>query len=178
MSSLSGKVAIITGGAASIGAAITRKLHADGAKVVVAARSQDKGEAIAAELGDGCSFISTDITKDEDLRALVNATRETYGGLHIVVNNACSYGDDGASTDRETWLNTINTNAVSAAILGEIARPLLKGCGGCIVNIGSVSGRFSAHRPLGLPGCQSDTSTPVENTGGRVRAGTAFGSTC
>ena len=57
MSSLSGKVAIITGGAASIGAAITRKLHADGAKVVVAARSQDKGEAIAAELGDGCSFI-------------------------------------------------------------------------------------------------------------------------
>ncbi len=142
MSSLSGKVAIITGGAASIGAAITRKLHADGAKVVVAARSQDKGEAIAAELGDGCSFISTDITKDEDLRALVNATRETYGGLHIVVNNACSYGDDGASTDRETWLNTINTNAVSAAILGEIARPLLKGCGGCIVNIGSVSGRF------------------------------------
>jgi len=142
MSSLSGKVAIVTGGAASIGAAITRKLHQDGARVVVAARSRDVGEAIAAELGDGCSYVATDITKDDDLKNLVKAASEAYGGLNIVVNNACSYGDDGAATDRETWLNTINTNAVSAAILGEIARPLLKQSSGNIVNIGSVSGAF------------------------------------
>ncbi len=142
MSNLSGKVAIVTGGAASIGAAITRKLHQDGAKVVVADYSRDKGEAIASELGDGCSYVATDITNDDDLKNLVNMVSNTYGGLNIVVNNACSYGDDGANTDRETWLHTINTNAVSAAILGEIARPLLKQSAGNIVNIGSVSGAF------------------------------------
>ena len=142
MSSLEGKVAIVTGGAASIGAAITRKLHSAGVSVVVAARSQDKGETIAAELGDRCRYIATDITDDGDLAALVTFAVDAFGKLDVLVNNACSYGDDGAATDRETWLSTLNTNAVSAAILGELARPYLRESHGCIVNIGSISGAF------------------------------------
>ncbi|WP_414900970.1 SDR family oxidoreductase [Sphingomonas flavalba] len=142
MANHDGKVAIITGGAASIGAAITRKLHADGAKVVVAARSVDKGEAIAAALGTGARFIATDITDDAALTALVEATVAEFGRLDILVNNACSYGDDGPATPRATWLETLNVSAVSAAILGEKARPHLKAAGGNIVNIGSISGVF------------------------------------
>lgn len=142
MGMLNGKVAIITGGAASIGAAISAKLHAEGAKVVIAARSADKGAAKAAELGVGAIFHQTDITNDEHLDALIQATIDKFGGIDIVVNNACSYGDDGAKTDRQTWLDTLNTNAVSAAILGEKARSHLKSRRGNIVNIGSVSGRF------------------------------------
>ena len=142
MSKFTNKVAIITGGAASIGAAITRRLHADGATVVVAARSVDKGQAIAEELGERCVYNATDITQDADLQRLMDITVERFGGLHILVNNACSYGDDGAATDRQTWLNTLDTNAVSAAILGEMARPHLKYSGGNIVNIGSISGAF------------------------------------
>lgn len=139
MAQLDAKVAIVTGGAASIGAAITRKLHAEGAKVIVAARSVEKGRAIAAECGDGVLFVPTDITDDAALHALVQTATDAFGRLDIVVNNACSYADDGAATTRQTWLDALNVNAVSAAILGEIARPLLAASKGNIVTIGSIS---------------------------------------
>lgn len=142
MTQLDGKVAIITGGAASIGAAITRKLHASGARVVIAARSRDKGAALRAELGDGAAFFETDITSDSDCQALIDAAVAAFGKVDILVNNACSYGDDGPATSRATWLATLNVNAVAAAILGELARPQLKANRGNIVNIGSISGLF------------------------------------
>lgn len=141
MIELEGKVAIVTGGAASIGAAITHKLHALGACVVIAARSIAKGEAVEAELGERALFVPTDITDDAACRALVDAAIARFGRLDILVNNACSYGDDGAATSRATWLETLNVNAVSAAILGEIARPHLAHSRGNIVNIGSISGQ-------------------------------------
>ncbi|WP_411817206.1 SDR family oxidoreductase [Hyphococcus sp. DH-69] len=142
MGILQGRVAIITGGAASIGAAITKKIHHEGARVVVAARSEDKGHAIVKELGGNSLFVQTDITDDNALKLLISETLEAFGSVDLVVNNACSYGDDGPATARETWLSTLNTNIVSAAILGELARPHLKKKNGSIVNVGSVSGNF------------------------------------
>lgn len=142
MADLTQKVAIITGGAASIGKEITKKLHGSGAKVVIAARSADKGKMLVEELGENAIFVQTDITQDTQLQALVDKAVNTFGGIDILVNNACSYGDDGAKTSRETWLDTLNTNAVSAAILGELALPQLQERKGNIVNIGSISGTF------------------------------------
>lgn len=143
MAMLDGKVAIVTGGGASIGGAITRKLHAEGAKVVIAARNQDQGAKLAEELGDAALFVATDITDDAAIAHLVDATIAKFGRIDILVNNACSYGDDGPATSRETWLQTLNVNAVSAAILGEAVRPHLAKSRGNIVNIGSVSGKFA-----------------------------------
>ncbi len=140
MIDLTGKVAIITGGAASIGAAITQKLHACGAAVVIAARSEDKGLAIQQKLGDKALYVKTDITDDAQLSNLVSCAVETFGGLDILINNAASYDDDGSTSTRQQWLGTLNANAVSPAILGEMSRPHLKARGGCIVNIGSISG--------------------------------------
>lgn len=142
MADLKGKVAIITGGAASIGAAITRKFHACGARVVIAARTAEKGRKIESELGDGALYVQTDISDDASLDALLDATLRKFGRLDVLVNNACSYGDNGAQTDRATWLATLNTNAVSVAILGEKARPHLKATRGSIINVGSISGTF------------------------------------
>lgn len=142
MSELRGKLVIVTGGAASIGAAITRRFHAAGATVVIAARSEHKGRALEQQLGERVLYVRTDIRSDEDLRQLVSVTIRQFGRLDVLVNNACSYGDDGPATTRETWLDTLNTNAVSAAILGEFARPHLAASKGNIVNIGSISGRF------------------------------------
>jgi len=142
MTNLAGKTAIITGGGASIGAAITRRLHADGANVVIAARSPEKGGALANALGAKALYLCTDIRQDTDLNTLIAGTLARFGGLDILVNNACSYGDDGPATSRETWLDTLNTNAVSAAILGEMARPHLARTAGTIINIGSISGVF------------------------------------
>lgn len=142
MTDYTGKTIIVTGGAASIGAALTRKFHAAGGNVVIAARSADKGAAMAGELGSRALFVRTDIREDADIAALVSAALARFGSIDVLVNNAASYGDEGAATDRATWLDTINTNAVSAALLGEAARPHLRKSGGNIVNIGSVSGAF------------------------------------
>lgn len=139
---LKDKVVLITGGAASIGAAITREYHKAGACVVIAARSNDAGQAIASELGERAMFVPTDITDDDQLDALLANTIARFGKLDVLINNACAYGDDGAETDRETWLQTLNTNAVSVAILSEKARPHLAASAGNIVNIGSISGVF------------------------------------
>lgn len=142
MHDFAGKTVIVTGGAASIGAALTRRFYAGGANVVVAARTQAKGDAIVAELGERAMFVATDIREDGDCQRLIDAAVAKFGGLDVLVNNAASYGDDGAATSRATWLDTLNTNAVACAILGEMARPHLKKSGGNIVNIGSISGAF------------------------------------
>lgn len=139
---LKGKTVIITGGGASIGAKITEEMYANGANVVIAARPTDKGEKLAKSLGDRAIFVKTDIGKDKDVKNLIEKTTSTFGGIDVLVNNACSYGDEGAATDRETWLSTLNVNIVAAAILGEMCRPHLKKSKGCIVNIGSISGQF------------------------------------
>ena len=142
MEVLKGKVAIITGGAASIGGAISSSLHQAGAKVVIVARSDEKGSKKVTELGSNAIYINADITIDEDLDKVIKETISTFGQIDILVNNACSYGDDGASTNRETWLDTLNVNAVSVAIFGEKIRPHLKKTKGSIINIGSISGNF------------------------------------
>lgn len=142
MDTLKGKVVIITGGASSIGGDITSKFHQLGAKVVIATRSEDQGNAKVATLGNNALFVKTDITIDTELDFLISSTLTAYGKIDILINNACSYGDEGASTDRNTWLATLNVNAVSAAILGEKVRPHLKKTKGNIVNIGSISGNF------------------------------------
>ncbi len=142
MGILNDKVVIITGGAVSIGGDISTKLHQEGAKVVIVARSEDKGKAKAQALGDGALYIKADITIDSELDHVIDKTIATYGKIDVLVNNACSYGDEGAATTRETWLSTLNINAVSVAIFGEKVRPHLKKSKGTIINIGSISGNF------------------------------------
>ena len=139
MRGLKDKVAIVTGGAASIGLAITEGLHAAGVRVVVAARSRDKGEAVAARLGPSVVYRRTDITDDSDLERLVGHTVETFGRLDFVVNNACSYLDNGQRSTRDEWLVTLNTNLVSGARLVELARPHLAARRGAVVNMSSIS---------------------------------------
>ena len=140
MKNLENKVAIITGGSSSIGGEIAKEMHAQGAKVVIASLNDDNN--LAGSLGKNAIFIQTDITKDDQLDHLVEQTIKQFGGIDILVNNACSYGDEGASTDRTTWLSTLNVNIVSAAILGEKCRSHLAKNKGAIINIGSISGIF------------------------------------
>src|SRR5579872_4085318 len=113
MLGLEGKVAIVTGGAASIGRAITEAFHASGVRVVVAARSTATGEQIAARLSPNVIFQRTDITIDAELDELVRRTVEAFGRLDFLVNNACSYVDSGQHSSRDEWLTTLNTNLIS-----------------------------------------------------------------
>jgi NAD(P)-dependent dehydrogenase (short-subunit alcohol dehydrogenase family) len=139
MKGLSGKVAIVTGGAASIGKAITVAFHEAGVRVVIASRSPEAGTALQAQLGDAALFHRTDITSDDDLDRLLMVTKERFGRLDFVINNACSYEDHGQLSTRREWLETLNVNLVSGAILVEKARPLLAANEGAVVNVSSIS---------------------------------------
>jgi NAD(P)-dependent dehydrogenase (short-subunit alcohol dehydrogenase family) len=85
---LEGKVAIITGGASGIGASAVRIFHDQGAKVVIADIQDDLGEAIAKNLGDDVCYIHCDVSKEDDVSDLVDATIAKYGKLDIMYNNA------------------------------------------------------------------------------------------
>src|SRR5438309_9978558 len=93
MPELEGKIAIVTGSTQGLGAAIARRFVAEGAKVVLSGRSEDKGRAVAAELGSAAVFQRTDLGRVEDCRALVERALATFGGVDILVNSA-------ADTDR------------------------------------------------------------------------------
>lgn len=139
MKGLSGKVAIVTGGAASIGKAITVALHRAGARVVIAARSSDPGRALQNSLGERVLFQRTDIARDDDLDNLLQRAIDQFGRLDFIINNACSYADHGRQSPRDEWLETLNVNLVSGAILVEKARASLAASRGAVVNVSSIS---------------------------------------
>src|SRR5438045_2194268 len=80
---IQGAGAIVVGGASGLGEATTRRLHAEGAKVTIADVNEDKGKALATELG--VPFVKADVTKAEEVEAAVEAAAENGGGLRISV---------------------------------------------------------------------------------------------
>ncbi|XP_038876486.1 tropinone reductase-like 1 [Benincasa hispida] len=85
---LEGKVAIITGGASGIGASAVRIFHQNGAKVIIADIQDEVGQKIADGLGEDVSYIHCDVSKEEDVRNLVDAAVDRHGKLDIMYSNA------------------------------------------------------------------------------------------
>jgi NAD(P)-dependent dehydrogenase (short-subunit alcohol dehydrogenase family) len=85
-----GKVAIVTGGASGIGEAVVRQLVAEGAAVVAADINTDRLSHLASELGEGCRAIPTDVTRVEEVKAMVDATVAAFGTLDVAFNVAGS----------------------------------------------------------------------------------------
>lgn len=81
---IEGTSALVAGGASGLGEATTRELHARGARVVIADLNEEKGAALAAELGDGARFVKADVTKADEVEAAV-AAAQADGGLRISV---------------------------------------------------------------------------------------------
>lgn len=140
---LSGKVAIVTGATHGLGVDIARRLVQDGAVVLLVGRDSAAGEAETQALGERATFVQADVTQDPSLDGLVEHAVSRYGGIDIVVNNACSYDDAGLESTREQWLRTLNVNLVSAAMLVQKAAPHMR-AGSVIVNLGSTGGKFGA----------------------------------
>src|SRR3954467_4077528 len=85
---LTGKVALVSGGARGMGAAEVRRLHADGASVVAADVLDDDGKALADELGDRVRFVHLDVTSEEEWLSVVEQTERELGKVDVLVNNA------------------------------------------------------------------------------------------
>ena len=86
ITTLNGKVAIVTGGASGIGAACTRTLAASGALVMIADRNLPLAEALAEELG--AAAVEVDVADEESCQRMIAATEKRFGRLDIAVNNA------------------------------------------------------------------------------------------
>lgn len=142
MSSMTSKVAIVTGASSGIGRAAAITFGKAGAKVVVVARREDKGQEtvrLVQEAGSEATFIQADVTKASDVEAMVTKTLKIYGRLDYAFNNAGS-GTSGkiAELSEADWDLEINANLKSVwlSMKYEIAA-LQESGGGAIVNTAS-----------------------------------------
>ncbi len=153
MGRLAGKVAVISGGARGMGAAHARRFVAEGASVVLGDVLDDEGAAVAAELGDAAIYRTLDVRDPEQWAATVAAAVETFGGLHVLVNNAgIANGNLLVDFALEEWQRIIDINLTGTFLGMQAAVPAMKD-GGSIVNISSVEGM------RGSPGLHGYTAT-------------------
>jgi NAD(P)-dependent dehydrogenase (short-subunit alcohol dehydrogenase family) len=146
---LVGKVAIVTGGANGLGRGTVELFVEEGAKVVVADVDENRGRVLCDTLGSAVRFKRADVSKREDVQALVDLAVAEFGGLHIMFNNAgvsdVSYGrlldDDFIHFERVMHVNVLGV------MLGTqiAARHMAKHGGGSIINTSSIAGVRAGH---------------------------------
>ncbi|MBB5685907.1 SDR family NAD(P)-dependent oxidoreductase [Sphingobium boeckii] len=139
---LNGKVAIVTGGASGIGEATVRRLHADGAAVVVADVRPEAIEALSDALqSDRIIGLRVDMMQTAEIEAMIAATVARCGGLDILVNNA-GIGSFGRVTDIDLahWREVMTIDVEAVMWASRTAMPFLAARQGCIVNVASVAG--------------------------------------
>src|SRR5436853_7792471 len=88
MGRLDGKVAVITGATSGIGLRTAEIFVTEGAKIVIAGRRAPEGEALAKQLGANCIFRQTDVTIEEQMRALIALAVDKFGGIDCLFNKA------------------------------------------------------------------------------------------
>ena len=146
MKGISGRIAVVTGGAGGIGAGLVKAFADAGAKVVSADVLEEQGTALANSLGANCAFQRTDLRNDADIDRLVDFAAAKFGGIDFIVNSACTYADKGGESDRAMWQTGFDINLFGGIMLMQKALPLLrKSSWASIVNFSSEA----AH--VGLP---------------------------
>ena len=143
---LRGQAAIVTGGSQGLGEAIARRLLDAGASVTICARRRERVERAAEQLGQGgrpIIGITADVSQPDDVRRVVDATVQRYGGLHILVNNAGSWKViDSLDLDLPSWHQVLDASLTGAFLMSQAsAGSMIKqATGGVIVNIASIFG--------------------------------------
>jgi dehydrogenase/reductase SDR family member 4 len=147
MTSLTGKVALVTGGGRGIGKAIAKRLAEAGADVVIASRKRENLEAAAQEFANfsGKTIpVECHVGRADQLEALVKETETRLGPVDILVNNSATNIGQGPSLDvtDEMFAKMFEINVVSALRLIRLTVPKMieRGTGGSIINIASIAG--------------------------------------
>ncbi len=140
---LANKIAIITGSGSGIGAATAKRFVEEGATVIVADKNLPAAEAVAGALGQSARAIACDVSKIDDVRALIEGTAKRHGRLDILVNNA-GYGIKGSvvETSEADWDALMSVNIKGVFLGCKIAIPIMAAQGGgAIVNTASTTSR-------------------------------------
>ncbi|MGW6281338.1 SDR family NAD(P)-dependent oxidoreductase [Kribbella sp. NPDC055071] len=144
------QVVLITGGLTGIGRASAIAFATAGANVVVAGRREAAGKTLAEELrslGAEAEFVTTDVRREDDVRALVDRTVELFGRVDVAVNNAGTEGNPSPITDQtaQTYADTCDTNVLGVllSVKHEVRVMQMQGSGS-IVNISSTYGHEGA----------------------------------
>ena len=145
---LAGKAALVTGGAKRVGAAICRRLHAQGANVMLHHRaSVDAARALQHELNslrpNSVALIQADLPASASLPDLVKMTVQEFGSLDVLVNNASSFFPTAiGDINEKAWDDLIGTNLKAPLFLSQAAACELRKRRGCIVNIVDIHAEF------------------------------------
>lgn len=142
---LRGKVALVVGGASGMGAAEARLFVREGAKVVIADIQDDRGQALAKDLGASAIYVHLDTRSEDDWAAAVGAAVSDFGGLHILVNNA-GVGRYGVIQDVPTadYVDMLDIMLVGAYRgIRAVTSTIAAAGGGSIITISSIDGLAS-----------------------------------
>ncbi|MER6010044.1 SDR family NAD(P)-dependent oxidoreductase [Streptomyces bluensis] len=142
MGKLDGRVVLVTGAARGQGEQEARLFAAEGAKVVVADVLDDKGEALAKELGAGALYVHLDVSSEDDWRAAVAAAKGAYGRIDGLVNNAGILRFNKlVNTPLEEFQQVVQVNQVGVFLgIRTLAPEIAAAGGGTIVNTASYTG--------------------------------------
>ena len=157
---IAGKVAVVTGGAHGIGAALAKKFAAEGARMVVVADIDGQGaQKLAAEIHGFA--VSVDVAQEADVRRLVEETIRRFAGIDLFCSNTGIFADGGVDTPAATWKQILDVNvmahiyAARAVLPGMLARGegyLLQtvSAAGLLTSIGSAPYAVTKHAALAL----------------------------
>jgi len=147
MNRLTGKVALITGGAGGIGAATARRFQEEGALVTITDVAAKQGLEVAREIG--CDFLALDVTDEEQWARVVRLVDESRGGIDVLVNSAGIEGDLSAGSPETTthseWRRVHGINLDGTFLGCRAVLPVMKRLGGgSIINISSIVAYFGS----------------------------------
>ncbi len=138
--SMANKVAVITGASAGVGEATARQLAAQGATLVLAARTPGPLQALATELG--ATAVPTDVQQPADCQRLIDTALQQHGGIDLLVNNAgCNHRGEVREVGAEQLAQVIDVNLRAPLILTRLALDSLIERRGAVVNVASLAGR-------------------------------------
>lgn len=147
MSTLAGRIALVTGASQGIGRACALELAKAGATVALAARNVDKLAEVAAEItaaGGAAHAFALDVASEESIKACGKAVIEQFGAVHILVNNAGITRDMlSMRMKRKDWDDVLTTNLTGAFLMTQaVMSSMVKGRYGRIINVASVVGEM------------------------------------
>ncbi len=138
---LENKVAVITGGTSGIGAATAEVFAAEGAKVIIAGRSEQKGADLAERLGENVVYRRADVNMEADIKSLIDFAVDRFGRLDCLFNNAGGRTNGTLETVTTDDFNHAMTFLLGSVVFGlKHAAPVMKAQGGgCIINNSSIA---------------------------------------